>query len=113
MGVLGVCSATSMERYSIYFLERRRGTGCNSFLLILLDIRNRQDFVGEMFSALWENADPSERRVWWKTSEFPGIEIFFREKLQKPTFLSVNSKTGFVFLTVVFQKKMRKAQAKM
>lgn len=49
----------------------------------------------------------------WKASDFPSIETFFMEKLQKSTCFSVNSKTGFAFSMVVFQKRMRRAEAKM
>lgn len=87
---------------------------CNSFILIPLDIRNSQKFVGEMFSVLWENANPSQLKVSaGKSLNFLVLKYFLGEKLQKATFFNVNSKIIYIFFTVVFQKSMRKTQVKM
>lgn len=73
-----------MERYSNYFLEKLSGTGCNSFILIPVDIRDSQELVGEMFSALWENADPSQLQVSaGKSLDFLVLKYLLGKSLKK------------------------------
>lgn len=59
-------------------MEKWSGTGCNSFILILLEVINSQELAGEMFSALWENADPSQIKVSvGKSLNFLVLKFFF------------------------------------